>query len=144
MFKRAVAAPASEVAGPISPNRAIEGIGLEEFRSQIRVVPISICEKSAPNEDLANRTRRNKRTCLIFYRDFHPVSRPTNRNDTNVRKTRGGEDLGRDRPAFCRRKAMSDAPIAFEMPGDANNVSCVNPFVPRLDDAERRKPKIVG
>ena len=144
MFKRAIASPASEIAGAINTNCAIERISLEDFRRQLRIVPISLCEKSAANDDFADLARRNKRARLILYADFHSIDRTANRDDTSVGKTRRGEDLGRDSSGLCRRIAMSDAPIAFEMPGEANNVFCVKPLARRPDETERRKPKIVG
>ena len=132
-----------EIAGSINTNCAIEWISLEDFRSQLRIVPVSLREKSAANDDFADIARRNKRTRLILYADFHPIDW-TASDDTRLGKTRRGEDLGRDSSALCRRIAMSDAPIAFEMPGKSNNVLCVEPLARRPDETERRKPKIVG
>ena len=96
MFKHAIASPASEIAGAINTNCAIERISLEDFRRQLRIVPISLREKSAANDDFADLARRNKRARLILYADFHPIDRTANRDDTSVGKTRRGEDLGRD------------------------------------------------
>src|SRR5689334_1616665 len=125
MFKRAIMSPASEIARAINTHCAIERIALEDLRRKVRIVPISLCEKSASNDDFACPTRRHKRARLILYADFHPVDRTANRDDTSVGKKRRGEDPGRNESGLCRRIAMSDAPIAFETPGDANNVLCV-------------------
>src|ERR1017187_6877578 len=103
MFKHAIASPASEIAGAINTNCAIERISLEDFRRQVRIVPITSREKSAANDDFACLARRNKRARLIFYTDFRPIDRTSNRDDTGGGKTRRGEDLGRDGSALCRR-----------------------------------------
>ena len=142
MFKQAIASPASEIAGAINTNCAIERISLEDFRRQVRIVPISLCEKSAPNDDFADLAWRNKRARLILDTDFHPIDRTANGDDASVRKTRRSEDLGRNKPGLCRRIAISDAPIAFEMPREANNILRVEPLARRLDETERWKPKI--
>src|SRR5262245_64657813 len=125
MLKHAVASKATEITGAIDTNCAVQRINLEDLRRQLWIVPISLCEKSAPNDDFAYFAPRNKRARLILYTDFHPIEWTARRDDTGVGKTRRGEDLGRDKSGLCRRITMADAPIAFEMPGDANNVLCV-------------------
>ena len=144
MLKRAVASKASEITGAVETNCAFEWISLEDFRRQVRIIPISQRETSASNKDFTCRARRNRRACLIPYADFHPIYRPANRDDTSVGKTRRGEDLGRNSSGLCRRIAIPDAPIAFEMPAKMNNVLCVEAFARRPDEAERRKPKTIG
>ena len=96
MFKHAIASPAPEIAGAINADCAIERISLEDFRRQVRIVPISLRETSAANDDFAYSARRNKRTRLILYADFHPIDRTANRDDASLGKTRRGEDLGRN------------------------------------------------
>ena len=144
MFKHAIASPAPEIAGAINMNCFIERISLKDLRRQVRIVPVSQCETSASNDDFTYRARRNRRARLILYADFHSVYRAANRDDTSVGKTRRGEDLGCNNSGLCRRIVIPDAPIAFEMPAETNNVLCVEPFTRCTDEAERRKPKIVG
>src|SRR6516165_5460152 len=130
MLKHAIASPASEIAGVISPNCTIERISLEDFRRKVRIVPISLCEKSAANDDFADLTRQNGRARLILYQHLHLIDRMPNRDDTSVGKTRRGEDLRGNVSGLCRRIVMSDAPIALEMPGEANDVLGVERLAP--------------
>src|SRR5262249_9804482 len=143
MFKRAIASPASQIAGVTNTNCAVERISLEDFRGQVRIVPVPLGKKSTSNDDLAYLTPRNSRTGLILYADLHPIHRTASRDDTSVRKTRGGEDLDRNYSGLCRGITMSDAPIAFEMSGEADDVLCVEPLGRRPDETKGRKPKIV-
>src|SRR5215472_3043086 len=101
MFKHTVASPASEVAGAINASCAIERISLEDFCSQVWIVPVSPCEKSTPNDDFTDLARRNKFTRLIFYADFHAVHWTANRDDASIGKPRRRENLSRDRSALC-------------------------------------------
>ena len=103
-----------------------------------------MCERSTANDDFSNLARRNERAGYILYIDFYPIDRAANRDDTGIGKTRRREDLGRDKSGLCGRITMSDTPVAFEMPGEANNLVCVEPLARRPDETEHRKPKIVG
>src|SRR5215472_19154371 len=96
MFKHTIASPASEVAGAINASCAIERISLEDFCRQVWIVPVSLCEKSTPNDDFTDLVWRNKFTSLIFYAHFHTVDWTANRDDASIGKPRMREDLGRD------------------------------------------------
>src|SRR6516225_8251489 len=128
MFKRTIASPASQIAGATNTNCAIERISLEDFRCQVRIVPVPLGDKSTPNDDLAYLTPRNSHTGLILYADLYPIHGRARRYDPNCGKMRRGKDLGRESSSLSRRIAMYDAPVAFEMPGDTNNVICVKPL----------------
>src|SRR5689334_25351343 len=84
------------------------------FRRKVRIVPIPLREKTAPNDNFANTGGWNKRACLIHDANLDPSDR-TASNDASIGKTRWGKDLDCNISGFCRCIAMSDAPISFEM-----------------------------
>src|SRR5215472_815341 len=96
MLKHAIASPTSEIAGVINTNCFIERIGLEDFRCEVRIVPISLCEKSAANDDFADLAGWSRCAALIRYADFHTVDRTASGDDTSVGKPRRGEGLRGD------------------------------------------------
>src|ERR1700746_326365 len=122
MFKRTIASPASQVAGTINTNCAIDRISLEDFCRQLWIIPISLCEKPTPNDDFTDLAWRNKFTRLSFYADLHAVDWAANRADTGIGKPRRREDLGRDSSTLCRCVTMSNAPVSFQIPANTNNV----------------------